>query len=132
MINLSEQLHQLIESRHLTTYGELHELRQELIEQINHWFEQQLSANWQLPPVDHITASSVVLEVIDDESGRIFRRKLPLDFHENDNGIRLGGETINGQSTEIAFLSAKALGKMHDLTGLGADSSHCDHHEHDH
>ncbi|MHC6204165.1 hypothetical protein ACYULU_13350 [Breznakiellaceae bacterium SP9] len=74
---------------------------------------------------DHITAANVVMEVIDENSGRLYRRYLELGYQENDNGIRLVGETLAGAETAIVFLSETALKKMHDLRGAGRDTPRC-------
>ena len=121
-------LESLINERGLTTPGQLHELRQELIDEIALWFNQKITASAVLPAIDQINASTVIIEVIDAQTACSYRRQLPLTFYENDNGIRLQGENLLGESTEIAFLSAKALAKMHDLTGQGPDVDHCGQH----
>lgn len=72
-----------------------------------------------------ISADEVIIRVADKISGQIFERSLPLDYFENDNGIRLRGENLNGEPVEIAFLSEKALDKINGLTGGGPDKSRC-------
>jgi hypothetical protein len=72
-----------------------------------------------------ISASEVIIRVEDGDSGQIFERSLPLDYYENDNGIRLRGENFKGEPVEIAFLSEKALDKIAGLTGGGPDKSRC-------
>ena len=74
---------------------------------------------------DHITAANAVLEVIDEDTGRLYRRYLELVYGENDNGIRLIGENMAGEETGIVFLSETALKKMSDLRGAGADKPRC-------
>lgn len=85
----------------------------------------QLYQDFQAP--DHITADKVCLQVQDQESGRVYKRDLPLDYHENNNGIKLSGEDFHGAASEITFLSASAIQKMNDLLGHGPDQSPCDH-----
>ena len=68
---------------------------------------------------DHIFAPNAVIEVIDTGSGRLYRRYLELVYDENDNGIRLMGETLSGEATQIVFLSETALQKMQSLKGEG-------------
>jgi hypothetical protein len=75
--------------------------------------------------VDHISAPNLVVEVLDAESGRLFRRYLELEFEENDNGIRLIGENMAGESTQLVFLSGTALKKMRDIRGHGRDTPRC-------
>lgn len=121
-------LEKLIEERRVTTPLQLEALRQELIDRLTLWFNQKIIGSDALPPIDQLNASSVIIEVQDAQNGCVYRRQVPLEFYENDNGIRLQGENLLGEPSEIAFLSAKALAKMHDLTGKGADSDHCGHH----
>ena len=68
-----------------------------------------------------ITSSVVTITVTDDKTGQNFTRSLPIDYFENDNGIRLRGENIQGQPVELVFLSSSALDKIRDLTGQGPD-----------
>jgi hypothetical protein len=75
--------------------------------------------------IDHISAPNLVVEVLDAESGRLFRRYLELEFEENDNGIRLVGENMAGEAAQIVFLSETALKKMRDLRGYGRDTPRC-------
>jgi hypothetical protein len=74
---------------------------------------------------DHIAAPNAVLEVVDADSLRLYRRYLELEYEENDNGIRLVGEDLAGKSVGIVFLSETALKKISDLRGAGADSPRC-------
>jgi hypothetical protein len=75
--------------------------------------------------VDHISAPNLVVEVLDTESGRLFRRYLELEFDENDNGIRLIGENMAGEEAQLVFLSETALKKMQDIRGYGRDTPRC-------
>jgi hypothetical protein len=75
--------------------------------------------------VDHISAPNLVVEVLDTESGRLFRRYLELEFDENDNGIRLIGENMAGEEAQLVFLSETALKKMRDIRGYGRDTPRC-------
>lgn len=76
---------------------------------------------------DCIEADKVTIEVVDKNTGRSFRREVPLHYMENHNGIRLSGEDASGESVQIAFLSDTALDKMKDLLGQGPDESQCGH-----
>jgi hypothetical protein len=75
--------------------------------------------------VDHISAPNLVVEVLDTESGKLFRRYLELEFEENDNGIRLIGENMAGEPAQLVFLSEAALIKMRDIRGHGRDTPRC-------
>jgi hypothetical protein len=75
--------------------------------------------------IDHIAAPNLVVEVLDTESGGLFRRYLELEFDENDNGIRLIGENMAGEATQLVFLSEAALKKMRDIRGAGRNTPRC-------
>ncbi len=77
--------------------------------------------------IEKIKAQSVIVEVSDQETGKLFRRNLPLNYLETDNGIILSGETSDGNPSDIVFLSDTALEKINDLTGNGPDSPRCGH-----
>ncbi len=77
--------------------------------------------------IEKIEAQSVVIEIVDNETGMLYRRNLPLKYLETDNGIILSGENSNGKQSDITFLSDTALGRINDLTGKGPDSSRCGH-----
>ncbi len=73
-----------------------------------------------------IEADSITVEIVDKESGKTFRRNLPIKYLETDNGIILSGETLTGAPCEIALLSDTAVARMIDVTGHGPDSHRCD------
>lgn len=72
-----------------------------------------------------ITAPNAVVEVVDAETGRLYRRYLELAYEENDNGLRLSGEDMAANCVQIVFLSEAALAKMNDLRGNGPDAPRC-------
>lgn len=76
--------------------------------------------------LDKIEADEVIVEVIDKNTGKLFRRNLPMRYLETDNGVTLSGETLDGKPAEINFLSNAALAKINDLFGKGPDNSRCD------
>jgi len=78
---------------------------------------------------DKIEADTVIVEVIDNKTGKIFRRNLPIKYIETDNGIRLFGETIEGNPSQIAFYSETAMTKINELLGNGPNAPRCDHGE---
>ena len=78
--------------------------------------------------IDKIEADWIIVEVIDKNTGRTFRRNLPIRYLETDNGLVLSGETIDGSPTHINFFSEAALSKLHDLLGKGPDSPRCSDH----
>lgn len=78
------------------------------------------------PPVlDHVEADAVTLHAVDLNSGQMIRRTLPLTLIENYNALRLIGETLDGQPSEIVFLSEAATQKVVELTGHGQDKPRC-------
>lgn len=74
---------------------------------------------------EKIEAESVVIEIVDHSTGKIYRRNLPLHYLETDNGIKLSGETSDGKPSDITFLSDTALKRINDLTGKGPDFHRC-------
>ncbi len=79
--------------------------------------------------LDKIEADTVIVEVIDNHTGKRFRRSLPIKYIETDNGIRLSGETIDGTLTQIVFYSETAMTKINELLGNGPDKPRCNHGE---
>jgi len=77
--------------------------------------------------IEKIESPGVAVEVLDRETGMLFRRELPLNYLETDNGIILSGENSNGAPSTIAFLSDTALHRINDLRGKGPDEHTCDH-----
>ena len=75
--------------------------------------------------LDKIEANSVVVEVVDEHTGKLFRRNLPLNYLENSNGVILSGETPEGKPSQIVFLSESAINKINDLMGKGPNSPQC-------
>lgn len=76
--------------------------------------------------IDKIEADWIVVEVVDKNTGQLFRRTLPVNYLETANGIVLTGETIDGQPAYINFLSEDALAKINDMLGKGPDRPRCD------
>ncbi len=97
---------------------ELHTL---YLENVNRFLEKWTGET----PSNKITANSVVVEVTDKETGQVFRRTLPVDYLETDNGIRLLGDTLEGTPSHLAFLSETALLRMKDIMGKGPDEHRC-------
>ncbi|MBP2628068.1 MAG: hypothetical protein H6Q68_2779 [Firmicutes bacterium] len=79
--------------------------------------------------LDKIEADTVIVEVIDNKTGKAFRRNLPIKYVETDNGIQLFGETIDGNPSQIAFYSDTAMTKISELLGNGPDAPRCNHKE---
>lgn len=77
--------------------------------------------------VDILEANEAVVEFWDINTGKLFRRTLPINCMETANGIVLSGETMEGQPSKIAFLSESAMQKIHDLMGIGTDMPRHEH-----
>ena len=88
---------------------------------------ENFSDNDKIRIVEKIEAQSVIVEVVDQETGILFRRSLPLKYYETDNGIILSGENSEGNQSDITFLSDTALVRINDLTGKGPDTPRCGH-----
>lgn len=96
---------------------EIHEL---YLEKTNHFLEKFTKDS-----PEKITATNVVIEITDQDTGKIFRRNLPLDYLETDNGIRLSGENLEGTPSQLVFLSDTAVFRIKDILGKGSDSHTC-------
>ena len=77
------------------------------------------------PDTRHITAPNAVVEVVDEATGRLYRRYLELAYEESDNGLRLLGEDISANPVQIVYLSETALARMKELRGGGPDAPRC-------
>lgn len=77
-----------------------------------------------------ITADMVTVEVTDRNTGRIFRRELPIDYFENANFLRLSGENLDGSVSQLVFYTARGVERMKDLTGKGPNYDPCGGHSH--
>lgn len=78
---------------------------------------------------EHISAPNAVVEVVDAETGTLYRRYLELAYEETGNGLRLFGEDMAANPVQIVFLSKTALEHMGDLRGHGPDAPRCGGHE---
>lgn len=68
-----------------------------------------------------ISSDEITVEVTDRETGKIYRRTLPVDYLETANGLRLRGEDLSGRPCELVFYSQQGLTHLRDFTGGGAD-----------
>lgn len=75
--------------------------------------------------VDRIEADSIIIEITDKNTGKVYRRDVPISYLETDNGIVLIGEDLDGKPSHINLLSEAALAKINDLIGKGPDHSRC-------
>jgi len=75
-----------------------------------------------------IIADHVVVEVTDSCTGQVFRRTFPIDYLETSAVVRLKGENLHGEPSEIVFFTSFGKKKMEDLTGNGIDYDPCGTH----
>jgi len=77
-----------------------------------------------------ITADTIVVEVKDKLTGKVYRRELPIDFYENANLLKLSGENLDGSTAQLVFYSERGIQRLGDLTGKGPDADPCGTHNH--
>lgn len=76
-----------------------------------------------------ITAQEVTVEVVDQATGKTYRRTLPIDYVENANGLILRGENLDGSISQLVFYSSRGLERLQGLTGKGPDEDPCGTHK---
>ena len=76
-----------------------------------------------------ISAKEVTVEVVDEATGKTYRRTLPIDYYETANGLVLRGENLDGSVSQIVFYSSRGMQRMQDLTGHGPDEDPCGTHK---
>lgn len=101
-------------------------LREELIAAL----DKKINSFSPMKEFTSIHTEDVVLEMRDTVSGCIFRRELPLEVKETSAGIRLMGENVSGENTEIVFYSQGGAEHLGDLMGQGPDEDRCGGHSH--
>ena len=75
-----------------------------------------------------ISAKEVTVEVVDEATGQLDRRTLPIDYYETANALVLRGENLDGSISQLVFYSARGMQRMQDLTGKGPDEDPCGSH----
>jgi hypothetical protein len=120
---LTKEFFAYVEAKSMSDLFEISRLSREVFDNISNELLQRQKAD-----TAHISAPNAVLEVIDDESGQLYRRYLELEYDENNNGLRITGESISGESAQIAFLSEEAINKLAELKGDGPDKPKCKGH----
>ncbi|MGM9626849.1 MAG: hypothetical protein ACI3V4_01975 [Faecousia sp.] len=75
-----------------------------------------------------ISAKEVTVEVVDEATGKLYRRTLPIDYYETANALVLRGENLDGSISQLVFYSARGMQRMQDLTGKGPDEDPCGSH----
>lgn len=79
--------------------------------------------------VHEISAHEVTVEVVDQRTGEVYRRTLPIDYLETANGLILRGENLDGSISQLVFYSSRGLERLQGLTGLGPDEDPCGTHK---
>lgn len=120
--SMIDYLSALYDTENLESLGELHRQIQKAVSAQMELRYQKLNT-----AADHLSADTVTLEFQDARQGRLYRRQLPMDYEENNNGITLKGEDIHGNPSSIAFLSNTAVEKIMSLTGKGWEKPRCNH-----
>ncbi|MDO5389986.1 MAG: hypothetical protein Q4F24_02685 [Eubacteriales bacterium] len=121
--SMIDYLSALYEEETLESLGNLHEaILKALTAQMELRYQKAAGQ-----PVDHLSAQTLTIEFKDETQHRIYRRSLPMEYEENNNGIELKGEDIHGKPASIAFLSNTAADKIMALTGIGWENPRCNH-----
>ena len=59
--------------------------------------------------VFEISAKEVTVEAVDEATGKVYRRTLPIDYYETANGLVLRGENLDGSISQLVFYSARGV-----------------------
>ena len=79
--------------------------------------------------VFEISAREVTVEVVDERTGKTYRRTLPIDYLETANGLILKGENLDGSLSQLVFYSGRGMERLQGLTGKGPDEDPCGTHQ---
>lgn len=118
--SLLEDINEFMKENGVTESGEKAHLIRKLFDAIAEDLQKQSSEEFEF-----IEAPNVVMEIIDQKTGVLFRRYLEMEYIENNNGLKVTGETLEGRKTHIAFLSDNAINRLHELKGSGWDEPRC-------
>ena len=78
-----------------------------------------------------LRAETVIVEVTDPQTGKIYRRELPIEYYENANFLRLSGENLDGSLSQLVFYTPRGIERVKDITGKGPDHDRCGGHGHE-
>ncbi|MGN1033007.1 MAG: hypothetical protein ACI4PU_06055 [Intestinibacter sp.] len=126
---LKNVVNNIIESSNFKSDQELINLKNEIMNVVLDCFSEKICEDTK-KRVDFISADDAIIELKDNTTNKLYRRSVPLSYIENSNGIRLTGEDLHGNSSEIVFLSSIAVEKIIDVTGKGRNEARCPGHEH--
>ena len=122
-------INNIIESSNFKNDKELLNLKNQIMNQVLDCFSEKICEDNE-KRVDFISSDELVMELKDNTTNKLYRRSVPLSYIENSNGIKLTGEDLHGNPSEIVFLSSIAVEKIIDVTGKGRNEARCDGHEH--
>ena len=77
-----------------------------------------------------LRAETMIVEVTDLQTGKIYRRELPIEYYENANFLRLSGENLDGSLSQLVFYTPRGIERVKDITGKGPDHDRCGGHGH--
>ncbi len=75
-----------------------------------------------------ITADEIKVEVVDKDTGETYVRKLPVNYLETSNFLRLSAEDSQGKPSSLVFYTEQGLLGLRDMTGGGPDTHSCEDH----
>lgn len=79
--------------------------------------------------ITQITAREITVEVKDIATGQVFRRTLPIEYLETATFVRMFGEDLKGNPSELVLYTSFGTKKVQDLTGGGIDYDPCGTHK---
>ena len=85
--------------------------------------DEKLKSEEKEDEVFEIMGDSVIVEVKDKTTGKVYRRELPIDFYENANVLRLLGENQDGSLSEMVFYSERGVQITDPELGMGRQGS---------
>ncbi len=85
-----------------------------------------MNSNTDTPNI--ITADEIKVEVVDKATGKTYIRKLPIDYLETSNLLRLSAEDSQGKPSSLVFYTEQGVLGLRDMTGGGPDIHSCDDH----
>jgi hypothetical protein len=75
-----------------------------------------------------ITADEINVEVVDKDTGKTYVRKLPVNYLETSNFLRLSAEDSQGNPSSLVFYTEQGILGLRDMTGGGPDTHRCEDH----
>jgi hypothetical protein len=120
--NITGQFVNYIKENNISSSSEISDLMRNIFDNI----QENVTGSVE---INQIEAPNIVAEVIDEKTGQLFRRYLEVKYNENSNGLMITGENINGEKTEIVFLSEAAISRISELKGMGENNPPCEEHD---